>query len=89
MECAIALQQAFAARNETADERLDVRVGLNAGEPIEEDGDFFRYDRDLEHRASQRRRWAGRSWCRTWYDSSWRERTLVQRPGRGCIEGVR
>jgi adenylate cyclase len=41
MECAIALQRAFAERNETASERLDVRVGLNAGEPIEEDGDLF------------------------------------------------
>jgi class 3 adenylate cyclase len=40
-ECAIALQRAFAERNETASERLDVRVGLNAGEPIEEDGDLF------------------------------------------------
>ena len=41
MECAIALQRAFATRNDGADERLDVRVGLNAGEPIEEDGDLF------------------------------------------------
>jgi len=41
MECAIALQRAFAARNETSGEPLSVRVGLNAGEPIEEDGDLF------------------------------------------------
>jgi class 3 adenylate cyclase len=41
MECAIALQQAFAARNESASDRLEVRAGLNAGEPIEEDGDLF------------------------------------------------
>jgi len=39
VECAVALQKAFAARD--ADERLDVRVGLNAGEPIEETGDLF------------------------------------------------
>jgi len=45
MECAIALQRAFNAWN--AGERaqqaapLHVRVGLNAGEPIEEDGDLF------------------------------------------------
>jgi len=38
MECAIALQRAFAARE---GEPLQVRVGLNAGEPIEEDGDLF------------------------------------------------
>jgi class 3 adenylate cyclase/pimeloyl-ACP methyl ester carboxylesterase len=41
VECAIALQAAFAERNETAGEPLDIRVGLNAGEPIEEDGDLF------------------------------------------------
>ncbi len=37
-ECAIALQRAFAERE---GEPLAVRVGLNAGEPIEEDGDLF------------------------------------------------
>ena len=41
IECAIALQRAFAAHSETASEPLAVRVGLNAGEPIEEDGDLF------------------------------------------------
>ena len=38
MDCAIALQRAFAAHD---GEPLHVRVGLNAGEPIEEDGDLF------------------------------------------------
>ena len=38
VECAIALQRAFAERK---GEPLNVRVGLNAGEPIEEDGDLF------------------------------------------------
>lgn len=37
-DCAIALQRAFAAHE---GEPLHVRVGLNAGEPIEEDGDLF------------------------------------------------
>ena len=54
VECAIALQRAFAARSDSHDRRdaalapstpapepLSVRVGLNAGEPIEEDGDLF------------------------------------------------
>jgi len=63
VECAIALQRAFDARNNaktpdptsgvrfqpdrggagvtTPVEPLHVRVGLNAGEPIEEDGDLF------------------------------------------------
>jgi class 3 adenylate cyclase/pimeloyl-ACP methyl ester carboxylesterase len=41
VECAIALQKAFAERDESADEPLAIRVGLNAGEPIEEDGDLF------------------------------------------------
>jgi class 3 adenylate cyclase len=38
VECAIALQRAFAERK---GEPLSVRVGLNAGEPIEEEGDLF------------------------------------------------
>jgi class 3 adenylate cyclase len=42
MECAIALQRAFHGQNqEPGTENLNVRVGLNAGEPIEEDGDLF------------------------------------------------
>ncbi len=41
VECAIALQKAFGERNVAAEEPLNVRVGLNAGEPIEEDGDLF------------------------------------------------
>jgi len=39
VECAIAMQRAFAERE--SDEPLNVRVGINAGEPIEEDGDLF------------------------------------------------
>jgi class 3 adenylate cyclase len=38
VECAVALQRAFADRD---GEPLSVRVGLNAGELIEEDGDLF------------------------------------------------
>ena len=41
LECAVALQKAIAGRNSSAQEPLHVRVGLNAGEPIEEDGDLF------------------------------------------------
>jgi class 3 adenylate cyclase/pimeloyl-ACP methyl ester carboxylesterase len=44
VECAIALQQAIEERNSqlsTPNSQLTVRVGLNAGEPIEEDGDLF------------------------------------------------
>jgi class 3 adenylate cyclase len=41
LECAVAIQKAFAARNETAEEPLFVCVGLSAGEPIEEDDDLF------------------------------------------------
>jgi class 3 adenylate cyclase len=41
MECAIALQRAFASYTAAMPEPLHVRVGLNAGEPIEEDGDLF------------------------------------------------
>jgi class 3 adenylate cyclase len=41
LECAIALQKAFATRNETSREPLKVRVGLSAGEPIAEEDDLF------------------------------------------------
>lgn len=41
MACAVALQRAFAEHNEAAPEPIKVRMGLNAGEPIEEDGDLF------------------------------------------------
>jgi len=41
LECAIAMQQAFAEHNETAEEPIRVRIGLNAGEPIAEEEDLF------------------------------------------------
>ncbi len=42
LECAIALQRAFARYSEEhPDEPLRVRIGLNAGEPIAEGGDLF------------------------------------------------
>jgi class 3 adenylate cyclase/pimeloyl-ACP methyl ester carboxylesterase len=41
LECAIAMQRAFAEHNESAEEPIRVRVGLNAGEPIEEEKDLF------------------------------------------------
>jgi class 3 adenylate cyclase len=45
VECAVALQRAIEARNEKGEmgtgERIEVRCGLNAGEPIEEEGDLF------------------------------------------------
>jgi class 3 adenylate cyclase len=41
LECAIAMQRAFAQHNESAPEPISVRIGLNAGEPIVEDEDLF------------------------------------------------
>jgi class 3 adenylate cyclase/pimeloyl-ACP methyl ester carboxylesterase len=46
VECAVALQRAVEERNSyvgggPSGERLQVRIGLNAGEPIHEGGDFF------------------------------------------------
>ena len=46
VECAIALQRAFEERNSKLETQksgaeISVRIGLNAGEPIEEGGDFF------------------------------------------------
>jgi class 3 adenylate cyclase len=40
--CAIAIQQAVHRRNaRQGDDRLQVRVGLNVGEPIRDEGDYF------------------------------------------------
>jgi pimeloyl-ACP methyl ester carboxylesterase len=39
--CAIEIQRALAAHNSTANEALHVRIGLNAGEPIADEGDYF------------------------------------------------
>ncbi len=36
LECAIAMQRAFAQHNERAEETISVRIGLNAGEPMAE-----------------------------------------------------
>ncbi len=42
VECAVEIQGAFAARNlQSGDEGLHVRVGLSAGEPVEDHGDLF------------------------------------------------
>ena len=41
VECAIALQRAFDERSAGSPEPITIRVGLNAGEPIQEDGDLF------------------------------------------------
>jgi class 3 adenylate cyclase len=38
MDCGIALQREFTAHE---GQQLQVRIGLNAGEPIDEDGDLF------------------------------------------------
>jgi class 3 adenylate cyclase/pimeloyl-ACP methyl ester carboxylesterase len=39
--CAIALQRAFDERSADAPEPITIRVGLNAGEPIQDEGDLF------------------------------------------------
>jgi class 3 adenylate cyclase len=48
VECGVALQRAISGSgamldvgSSMLDERISIRVGLNAGEPIEEDGDLF------------------------------------------------
>jgi len=41
LECAIAMQRAFAEQNQSAEEPIRVRIGLNAGEPIAEERDLF------------------------------------------------
>lgn len=42
VDCAVSIQKAFAAHNrENPDDELFLRIGLSAGEPIEERGDLF------------------------------------------------
>ncbi len=41
VECSIAIQREFARHNEATDTHLRVRVGLSAGEPVEEHQDLF------------------------------------------------
>ncbi len=41
VQCAIAIQRAFAKRNDDADEPVLVRIGLHTGEPVKEDNDFY------------------------------------------------
>jgi adenylate cyclase len=41
LQCAVEMQRALAQRNETAEHPAEVRIGLNAGEPIEEGKDVL------------------------------------------------
>jgi hypothetical protein len=42
VDCAVAIQRAFAIHNaDNTDEEMHLRIGISAGEPIEEGGDFF------------------------------------------------
>ena len=41
LECAAAIQRAVASRNEKAETPFRVCIGLNAGEPVEEESDLF------------------------------------------------
>lgn len=54
VECAVALQRAFGEHTDAGGEPLAVRVGLNAGEPIEEDGDLFGFTVILASRIAAR-----------------------------------
>ncbi len=41
VQCAIAIQRAFAKRNEDSSEPVLVRIGLHTGEPVKENNDFY------------------------------------------------
>jgi class 3 adenylate cyclase len=41
LECALDVQRAFAQRNQTAEEPIQVRIGLHTGEAVKEGEDFF------------------------------------------------
>jgi class 3 adenylate cyclase len=44
LECAVEIQRGFAERNDDTDTPVNVRIGLNAGEPVAEDGPDGRRD---------------------------------------------
>ena len=72
--CAASIQQAFEARNETnPDSRVRVRIGLNAGEPVAEDGDLFGTAVQMAARICARAE-PGQSWrqmsCGSWRPAS-------------------
>jgi len=39
--CAITIQEEFSTFNENSETRIRVRIGIHAGEPVEESGDLF------------------------------------------------
>ena len=41
LNCAIAIQRGIRTRNGSADETVEVRIGLHTGEAVQEQGDFF------------------------------------------------
>ncbi len=41
LRCAIALQRAFTARNDSAEQAIEARIGLHTGEAVRDHGDFF------------------------------------------------
>ncbi|MCH8902188.1 MAG: tetratricopeptide repeat protein, partial [Chloroflexi bacterium] len=41
LQCAIEMQRAFAQRNESAEERVTIRIGLHTGEPVKDADDFY------------------------------------------------
>src|SRR5262249_7112231 len=41
LECAIAIQRAFATYSNGRPDAIQVRIGLNAGEPVAEESDLF------------------------------------------------
>ena len=81
LECAIAMQRAFAAHNDAAEEQIKVRIGLNAGEPIAEDDDLFGTAVSSPP-ASAPRRSRARYWPPSWW-GSWRRASGSYSPTLG------
>ncbi|MCH8994985.1 MAG: AAA family ATPase [Chloroflexi bacterium] len=50
LQCAVAMQGAFAQRNESAEEPVNIRIGLHTGEPVKEADDFYGKDVNLAAR---------------------------------------
>jgi class 3 adenylate cyclase len=50
IQCAVAMQGAFAKRNESAEEPVTIRIGVHTGEPVKDADDFYGKDVNLAAR---------------------------------------
>ena len=88
LDCAIAIQRAFAEHNAADGEHVKVRIGLHAGEAIKDGDDFYGKNVIMASRvAGRRRRRDPRVVAATPARREQRGRSVVCRPARGGAQG--